>query len=162
MASVQSPLGPCHTESRHLSPLPSGPSQSGLPPSSHRTWRRCSRVSWVETLRRQLWPFWITPRSMLPGSCRRPWRAWARTRQYSSRSCAREPIRWVPAEPLRERPHARQRGLQQPEGKVLLALHPCDDQVSGQAMCPLGSHWRDASSNILMVGFGVTATGLTG
>lgn len=39
---------------------------------------------------------------------------------------------------------------------------PCGEQVSGQAICPLGSHWRDASSNILMVGFGVTAPGLTG
>ena len=88
---------PCRKQTPVL--LTSGHSQSGLPPSSHRTWRRCSRVSWVETLRRQPWPFWIAPRSMLPGSCRRPWRAWAQTRQCSSRSCALEPIRWVPAEP---------------------------------------------------------------
>ena len=67
-----------------------------------------------------------------------------------------------PSRAPRERPRARQRGLQQPKGKVLLAIPSSGEQMSGQATCSLDSHWRDASSNLLIISFGVTAPALTG
>lgn len=118
----------------------------------------------METSRRQPWPFWIAPVNTMPDCYREPWRAWARTRQCSSRSYAQEPIRLVPAEPS----DLASRGASiRPSEMVAAARRDTIPHIppTGQAsvwaeVCLLGPCRRDAPCNPPVVSLVVTDPGL--